>query len=147
MVRVDPTRGLAWPRREGSSPCRVGMLCAQWAKRSGIDSRGGEGIRGRCKMLLSSLAPPGKLDVASRVEGGGGVPPRVCRGEWLPILATSPELSHGAQQSPLLKPQRPGAQAPSGWLSASLPQTGAGHLLVLILSFTFSPPGCSLFGA
>lgn len=104
------------------------------------DSRGGEGVRERCKMLLSSLAPPGKRDVASGVEGGGGVPPRVCRGEWLPILATSPELSHGAQQSPLLKPRRPGAQAPSRWHSASPPKLVQATCLFLSSEFHLFTP-------
>lgn len=89
----------AWPGLARRAPRPAVEECSVLSGPRGAesDSRGGEGVRERCKMLLSSLAPPGKRDVASGVEGGRGVPPRVCRGEWLPILATSPELSHGAQ--------------------------------------------------
>ena len=79
VVRVDPTRGLAWPHKEGSSPCCRGMPCAQKAKRRGIGFQRRRGCQGeRQDAALFSLARPGKWDVASGVRRGAGAPRPGC---------------------------------------------------------------------
>lgn len=67
----------AWPDLTRRAPRPAMEECSVLSGPRGAesDSRGGEGVRGRCKMLLSSLALPGKRDVASGVEGEGASHP------------------------------------------------------------------------
>lgn len=65
--------GLAWPHKEGSSPCCRGMPWAQRAKRRRIGFQRRRGCQGeRQDAALFSLAQPGKWDVASGVRRGAG---------------------------------------------------------------------------
>lgn len=86
VVRVDPTKVLAWP-----ALCSVGQ---EEGNRIPEEARA-SGREARCGSVFPCSAR--KVGCGFRgEERGGGVPPRVCHGEWLPILATSPELSHRA---------------------------------------------------